>query len=82
MNDFNQIRCPKQGCYGWVNFVDDFYGCGQCGNVWFSSDELKSDIEWIIQKYEYRKNCYSLDNVLVALDNEPKNYTELVENEW
>lgn len=82
MTDFNQIRCPKQGCYGWINFIDDFLWLWASGNVWFSNDELRSDIEQIIQKYEYRKNCYSLDNVLTVSNNEPNNYIELVENEW
>ena len=27
MSDFQQIRCPKKRCYGFVNQIDDFYGC-------------------------------------------------------
>lgn len=83
MSDFQQIRCPKKRCCGFVNQVDDFYGCGQCGNVWFSANDLKQDIELILQKYEHRKYCYQLDNMLLArpADDEPKNYEMLVENE-
>ena len=28
------LPCPTHACDGWVSHVDDFWGCGECGNVW------------------------------------------------
>lgn len=80
-SDNFQIRCPNKNCYGWVNYVDDFYGCGHCGNVWFDKNQLLKDIKSIIEKYEYRKYSYIENNLLVHSDNEVKNYESLVIDE-
>ena len=41
------IKCPV--CQeGIVSYIDDgeekFWGCGECGNVWFSQEELNKDL--------------------------------------
>ncbi|MEO0474511.1 MAG: hypothetical protein AAF085_00890 [Planctomycetota bacterium] len=38
-------HCPVPGCEGWVVKVDEkmndnFWGCGECGNVWQTKEEL------------------------------------------
>lgn len=76
-----QIRCPIKGCYGWVNFVDNFYGCGHCGNVWFDKSHLLKDIRSIIKNYEYRKYSYDENNLFVHSNKEVKDYVLLVSNE-
>lgn len=30
-----QVPCPVPGCDALVVAVDDFYGCGSCGSVWW-----------------------------------------------
>ncbi|ENC3010534.1 hypothetical protein ABJW09_003152 [Escherichia albertii] len=45
------LRCPKETCSGIVSYIDDvpsFWGCGECGNVWFKKNDLYSDIKNII----------------------------------
>lgn len=57
-----QILCPLSHCGGWAVYIDNddekFFGCGECGNVWFDKADLDNDIEQIIQRYPHRKNFY------------------------
>lgn len=57
-----QILCPKSHCGGWVIYIDDgdenFFGCGECGNVWFDKADLDKEIERIIQRSPHRKTFY------------------------
>lgn len=78
------LRCPTQGCYGFVVKINDIYGCGECGNVWNNMHEVYTDISKIIKKYPYRKNVYIQDNnayTPVDDDKEPDNYEDLVRQE-
>ena len=82
------FRCPEEGCTGWVSEVDDgdehFWGCGECGNVWYEREELDEAIEEIISQYPHRKSVYRRANGNwnpVALDDEPEEYEERVEEE-
>lgn len=88
MND--NLRCPIKTCSGWVCEInqdpnDIFWGCGECGNVWYQRLLLDNAITSITTSYPYRKNVYKkIDNhwQAVNIDLEPKNYTELVAQEW
>lgn len=59
---FEQVRCPETACTGWVCEVEDrqavFFGCGECGNVWQSEDNLARAIELAIGRNPYRLNAY------------------------
>lgn len=61
-----QILCPISRCGGWVVCIDDgdenFFGCGECGNVWFDKANLDSDIEQITERYSHRKLFYRKEN--------------------
>ncbi len=77
-----QIHCPTAHCSGWVCFIDEFYGCGECGNVWFSKDELDTAINEIIKKYPYRNQVYQkIDNTYQPNDTKLPNYDKLIETE-
>jgi Zn-finger nucleic acid-binding protein len=83
------LRCPEEACTGWVSEVDDgdehFWGCGECGNVWYERAELDEAIAEIIVRFPYRKKVYRQSNgnwQPVPLDDEPEDYEELVEEEW
>lgn len=77
-----QIHCPTSHCSGWVCFIDGFYGCGECGNVWFSKADLDQAIDEIIQQYAHRRQVYQkIDNSYQPLENEPSSYNALVETE-
>ncbi|RUM69400.1 MAG: hypothetical protein DSZ07_04635, partial [Sulfurovum sp.] len=42
------------------------YGCGETGTVWYEKEDFYKDIEKIMQKYPYRKDCYeNRDNELL-----------------
>ena len=87
---FKNLRCPAKACHGWVCEVEQspaakFYGCGSCGNVWFSVEQLNTAIDVIISQYRYRKQVYAkagLNWQAVDLDQEPQDYEKLVESEW
>ena len=38
------LPCPTRACDGWVSQVDDFWGCGECGNVWSDRAALNQAI--------------------------------------
>jgi Zn-finger nucleic acid-binding protein len=79
------IRCPILTCSGWVCNVEEqnFFGCGECGNVWMSRTDLNETIANIVPIYSYRSACYVHDgkNFEAALS-EPKDYDDLVRREW
>jgi len=61
------------------------YGCGSCGHVWRSTEQLNIAIEKIISQYSYRKKVYSKSGSnwkAVDIDDEPEDYEELVVSEW
>jgi hypothetical protein len=70
-----------------VSFVNDdpsFWGCGECGSLWYERSNLFSEIEKMIQTFPYRKKCYRKvgDVWLPAEIGEgPKGYSRMVENE-
>lgn len=77
-----QIHCPTVHCSGWVCFIDEFYGCGRCGHVWFSKDELDQAIDEIVQKYPYRNQVYQkIDNTYQPNHSELSSYDELTKTE-
>ncbi len=83
------LRCPEEGCIGWVSFVEPgsgeaFWGCGECGSVWSSQAELHKAIEEIVERYEYRRASYVRTEdgwSAASLDDEHPDYEELVEEE-
>lgn len=84
----DRLRCPKETCSGIISYINDnppFWGCGECGNVWFKKEDLYGDIRKIISKYPYRKHVYSMVNgdYLPVPDKEiPTSYDEKVRAEW
>lgn len=87
---WNEVRCPTKACSGWVCEVEDspaakFYGCGSCGNVWFSVELLNKAIDNIIDRYPYRQSVYiraGADWHPVERAREPRDYCARVEMEW
>jgi hypothetical protein len=82
------IQCPVPRCVGFVSFINDekknFYGCGECGSIWYDKKNLNKEIKVIIEKYSYRTNVYSINNEAiepVPLDQEPKDYENWVSKE-
>jgi hypothetical protein len=85
MSEFEQVRCPVQTCSGWVCEVDDFFGCGECGNIWRSEKELANAIKQSIVIFPYRAAAYML--VGQTWKNNPSgsmasDYEEKVSTEW
>jgi hypothetical protein len=79
------LRCPE---IGWVSEIDDgdehFWGCGECGNVWYERSELDEAIDDIVSQFPYRKKVYRKSKGTwqpVPLEKEPEDYEELVEAE-
>ncbi len=80
------LRCPEAGCTGWVSEVEDegFWGCGECGMTWDEREELDDAIQEAIETYPYRKKVYRKTKngwQPVAIDDEPEDYEELVDEE-
>lgn len=82
------MRCPTAVCTGWLSFVEDddgnFWGCGECGEVWYEREDLNAAIDDIIATYSYRKHCYEKSGknwVGAPAKQEPKDYEDLVEVE-
>lgn len=83
------IRCPIKTCSGIVVEIEDddstFFGCGECGNVWYDNKSLNIAIAEIIEKYKYRSEVYKKEGenfIAIPFTEEPKNYAELVQKEW
>ena len=82
-------RCPVSACAGFVDYVKNdgeksYWGCGECGSMWYKKVKLLKEIENIIKKFSYRKKCYrkSKEQWLPAdPDKIPDDYEERVENE-
>ena len=56
-------RCPVSCCAGFVSFVEDadeepFWGCGECGSIWYDKAKLFEEITAIVEQHKYRKRCY------------------------
>lgn len=83
--DEEQLRCPIIGCYGYIGLIkENKFGCGECGNVWKSKNDLFNDIRKIIIKYPYRKKVYIFDKNDIRpmpLTKEPKNYDDMIRKE-
>jgi hypothetical protein len=83
-------RCPVSGCAGWVDYVDNdldegpFWGCGECGSVWYEKANLLKEIDQIVKKFKYRKKCYRKSKeewIPADPDKIPDDYEERVEAE-
>lgn len=83
-------RCPVSACAGWVEYVDSdedegpFWGCGECGSIWYKKANLLKEIDTIIKQFSYRKKCYRKvkgEWVPADPDKTPDDYEERVENE-
>lgn len=81
-------RCPVSHCAGWVDLIEDktssFFGCGECGSMWYDEKNFQKEITQIISLYDYRAKCYNMieDKWMPApFKNEDKNYESLVESE-
>ncbi|SHE69069.1 hypothetical protein [Chryseobacterium sp. OV279] len=85
--DEDHLRCPVSSCYGLISYVEDekpFWGCGECGTVWFTQPDLFEAIEKSIEKYPYRAKVYTKKGNTffpAPLENEPDNYEETVAKE-
>ena len=83
-------RCPVSGCVGWVSFVPSsgeersFWGCGECGSIWYEEKNLQMEIGRIIAEYSYRKSAYRKEEgnwKPVVHDEQPSDYEDLVNKE-
>jgi transcription elongation factor Elf1 len=83
-------RCPVSQCAGWVSYVNKkgkdkpFWGCGECGSIWYDQARLLGEIEQIIKRFPYRKKCYRKSKGQWAPadpDRIPDNYEERVGDE-
>jgi len=81
-------RCPVSRCTGDVSFVKDdespFWGCGECGSIWYQKDNLLKEIDSIVERFKYRRKCYKrVRGKWVPADpaKEPSDYRESVESE-
>ncbi|MFC6298736.1 hypothetical protein GNF76_06815 [Pseudomonas sp. CCM 7893] len=81
-------RCPITQCSGWVDLIDNqpppFWGCGECGSVWYEEKNLQKEITNIIALHPYRGGSYKKVNgrwLPADLSSEPANYEELVRKE-
>ncbi|MCT2562824.1 hypothetical protein [Chryseobacterium herbae] len=85
--DEDHLRCPISSCYGLISYVEDekpFWGCGECGTVWFTQTDLFEAIGNSIEKHPYRAKVYTKKGntfLPVPLANEPENYEETVAQE-
>jgi len=67
------LRCPVLHCSGWVSLIPPsatakgakrrikeqaFWGCGECGSVWYDANNLQREITAIVKRFAYRKKCY------------------------
>lgn len=84
----HNYRCPITQCAGWVDLVDEknppFWGCGECGSVWYEEKNLQEEIAGIVALHPYRAHSYKQLNgkwIPGDLNSEPANYEELVEKE-
>jgi hypothetical protein len=72
-----------------VDFIDHgkeepFWGCGECGSMWYDKANLLKEIEAIVNRFKYRKKCYrKVKGEWQPADMEkiPDDYEERVENE-
>lgn len=86
----NNIRCPVKTCSGWVCEVEDspnqtFFGCGECGTVWWKKSELDQAISQVIEKFPYRAQSYlNTDQGWTAqpFELEDPDYDQKVRKEW
>lgn len=81
-------RCPITQCTGWVDFIDThsppFWGCGECGSVWYEERNFQKEITEIVTRHPYRAGSYEKINdkwLPASLSSEPANYEELVKKE-
>ncbi|MFP3835069.1 hypothetical protein [Chryseobacterium sp. SIMBA_028] len=85
--DGDCLRCPCNSCYGFISPISDekaFWGCGECGMVWFIQSDLFDAITDSIQRHPYRSNVYTKKGdhyISVPLKDEPDNYEEIVARE-
>jgi hypothetical protein len=83
------LCCPVSGCTGTVSYVEDleerpFWGCGECGSIWYEEKNLQAEISAIVEKYPYRRKCYVKRGGKWApadLSKIPDDYNERVERE-
>ncbi len=85
------FKCPVPCCGGDVSYIDDgdrgkepFWGCGECGSIWYHKTNLFRDISAIIEKYPHRRRCYAKLRKgwrPASLSRHPKNYDELIATE-
>ena len=81
-------RCPIKQCTGWVDLIDEktrpFWGCGECGSIWYEVNNLQKEITDIVAVHPYRARSYRKLNgqwVPGDLKSEPADYEELVGKE-
>ncbi|MDQ0737607.1 hypothetical protein [Pseudomonas sp. W4I3] len=81
-------RCPVTQCVGWVDLIDEkarpFWGCGECGSVWYEEKNLQKEITGIVALHPYRARSYKQQNgkwIPGDLNAEPDDYEEMVGKE-
>ena len=76
-------RSPIPRSHGFVTEIEEgVYGCSETGTIWRSEEGLFNAIEFIQQRYDHRKFCYSkIDNVWLPEENEPSDIDDLIDTE-
>jgi hypothetical protein len=83
------LRCPVSHCTGWVSQVTSsdepaFWGCGECGAIWYREESLGQEIADIVVRYPYRAPCYTQTGGTwhpAPVEAEHSDYEDLVQTE-
>ena len=61
-----------------------FWGCGECGSIWYDESNLYAEITSIVERFPYRRRCYAKKGKkwrAASPGREPKDYAKRVEGE-
>ena len=56
-------RCPVSCCAGFVSQIEDddegqYWGCGECGSIWYEQQKMLDEITEIVKRFKYRRKSY------------------------
>lgn len=81
-------RCPVSQCSGNVSYIKyeegPFWGCSECGSMWYDKKNLLKEIDTIVKRFTYRGKCYrKVKGKWEPADSpvEPDDYYEMVAEE-
>lgn len=82
-------RCPVSCCAGFVSHIEDeddgsYWGCGECGSLWYDQEKLFAEITQIVKRFPYRRKCYKKSKgqwLPADIEKEVEDYEDLVYEE-